>query len=553
MIYAFQDYDNLYLVMDLLSGGDLRYHLCKYDVFTEEQSSNYNIFIFIFTHLEFFIACILLGLEYIHNHNIIHRDLKPENLVCDEKGYIRITDFGVAKHVRPNNGNETSGTPGYMAPEVLCAQSHAYPVDFYAIGIMGYEFMMSDRPYQGNSRKEIKQEVLQKEAKITIEQLPRGWSEESMDFFNQLMKRKQEKRLGYNAGVSELKMHHWFDGFDWEALENKTMISPFIPESSSNFDKAYCEGFDPVESETLARYQSYMQEDSYLSAFAGYTYIDEGEVKKYCSNTRSRNKASDPYSESNINNFMSTNDNSNNYFTNIAKKKNFNFSSLKLNNIESNLHEGLKFKLSHNKKSPLILNILTPTVNINGKRHTKPITRLKLHNKRNQNYSLLENIGPINNSSGNINKSQQMSFKNSLVDSQSMGILPINNNISITNKIENNYIYSNSPVISEKKINYNLDQIDEVCKNNDVNYIYSPKTIRKLDTSKIMNCKLPVLHSNGNNNHNKLHLPKNLKKKIVLPISINNSNFSNSIRGGKINMLIKSEGSTSNVLGKGGN
>ena len=108
-------------------------------------------------------------------------------------------------------------------------------------------------------------------------------------------------------------------------------------------------------------------------------------------------------------------------------------------------------------------------------------------------------------------------------------------------------------MISEKKINYNLDQIDEVCKNNDVNYIYSPKTIRKLDTSKIMNCKLPVLHSNGNNNHNKLHLPKNLKKKIVLPISINNSNFSNSIRGGKINMLIKSEGSTSNVLGKGGN
>ena len=66
--------------------------------------------------------------------------------------------------------------------------------------------MMSDRPYQGNSRKEIKQEVLQKEAKITIEQLPRGWSEESMDFFNQLMKRKQEKRLGYNAGVIELKI-----------------------------------------------------------------------------------------------------------------------------------------------------------------------------------------------------------------------------------------------------------------------------------------------------------------------------------------------------------
>ena len=51
MIYAFQDYDNLYLVIDLLSGGDLRYHLCKYDVFTEEQSSNYNIIYFYFYSL----------------------------------------------------------------------------------------------------------------------------------------------------------------------------------------------------------------------------------------------------------------------------------------------------------------------------------------------------------------------------------------------------------------------------------------------------------------------------------------------------------------------
>ena len=63
---AFQDYDNLYLVMDLLTGGDLRYHLCKYRRFSEEKT-------------KFFIACIILGLEYIHSNNIIHRDIKPEN------------------------------------------------------------------------------------------------------------------------------------------------------------------------------------------------------------------------------------------------------------------------------------------------------------------------------------------------------------------------------------------------------------------------------------------------------------------------------------------
>ena len=78
----------------------------------------------------FFFACLLLGLEYIHGNNIIHRDIKPENLVCEENGYIRITDFGVAKIVKEENSSETSGTPGYMAPEVLFAQNHSFPVDF---------------------------------------------------------------------------------------------------------------------------------------------------------------------------------------------------------------------------------------------------------------------------------------------------------------------------------------------------------------------------------------------------------------------------------------
>jgi serine/threonine protein kinase len=53
-------------------------------------------------------------LEYLHYNKIIHRDIKPENLVLDEKGYVKITDLGIAKKLKSNNQNDSSGTPGYM-------------------------------------------------------------------------------------------------------------------------------------------------------------------------------------------------------------------------------------------------------------------------------------------------------------------------------------------------------------------------------------------------------------------------------------------------------
>lgn len=61
-----------------------------------------------------------MSLEYIHNKGIIHRDIKPENLVFTDDGYLCLTDFGIARFWEKNNSKETSGTPGYMAPEVMC-------------------------------------------------------------------------------------------------------------------------------------------------------------------------------------------------------------------------------------------------------------------------------------------------------------------------------------------------------------------------------------------------------------------------------------------------
>ena len=134
MHYAFQTQTHLYIILDYLSGGDLRYHICKKNIFSEKET-------------KFLISNIILSLEYIHSNHIIHRDIKPENLVFDSKGYLHLTDFGIAsEHYEKDILINSSGTPGYMAPEVLIKKPHSFEVDFYALGIIIYELVYGKRP-----------------------------------------------------------------------------------------------------------------------------------------------------------------------------------------------------------------------------------------------------------------------------------------------------------------------------------------------------------------------------------------------------------------------
>ena len=80
----------------------------------------------------------------------------------DCKGYLKITDFGIARYYKNENSNETSGTPGYMAPEIILKQNYNYSVDFYAIGVICYEMITGKRPYLGRTKKEIRDEMLGK-------------------------------------------------------------------------------------------------------------------------------------------------------------------------------------------------------------------------------------------------------------------------------------------------------------------------------------------------------------------------------------------------------
>ena len=261
MYYAFQDYSNLYLVMDYLKGGDLRYHIEKKGNFSEQET-------------KFIISNIILGLEYIHNNNIIHRDIKPENLIFDSFGYLRITDFGISKINENDNSNESSGTPGYMSPEVLFYQNHSFPVDFYALGIISYELCLKKRPYKGN-REEIKEKMLIEQIDLLYEELPFGWNENFVNFTNLLLEIRIEERLGSKYGVKELKEHPWLYDINWDTLINKKIESPFISFIlENNFDKSFCEKLDIPGRETLNRYRNYIDDNDFNNYFNGYSFIN---------------------------------------------------------------------------------------------------------------------------------------------------------------------------------------------------------------------------------------------------------------------------------------
>lgn len=190
----------------------------------------------------------------------------------DRQGYLKMTDFGIARQWSQDNSSETSGTPGYMAPEVMCRQNHGVAVDFYALGVIAHECMLGRRPYNGSTRKEIRDSILEKQVVVKKEEAPSGWSEEAVDFVNQLIKRKPMKRLGAN-GADEVKQHPWFNGFDWDALADMTIKSPFVPKNAENFDATSCQAVWNDDNEAHIKHShELLQRDSVQDLFTNYEY-----------------------------------------------------------------------------------------------------------------------------------------------------------------------------------------------------------------------------------------------------------------------------------------
>ena len=533
MIYSFQDNDFLYLVMDLLPGGNLRYHLCVKRRFNEKQN-------------KFLIGCILVGLEYIHSQCILHRDIKPENLVFDNNGYLRITDFGIAKKYVVNNKKDTSGTVGYLAPEILCNQNHTYSIDYYAVGIIAYELAYGHRPYIGRTKHEVKQLILTQQAFIEYDELPNGYHDEAADFINQLIQRKPKNRLGRDS-ISEVINHPWLQGFDWEGMKQKNLRAYYIPKEGDNFDKKYCLQDNKLGTETQERYKEIISQPNYYLIFKKFDCDRVPDELKFFDTKVTTNNANNVnnnnmYNSSNNSTASISRNNKINIYNDNKKAVNNNYVSSKQRNKSMEnlfLNRNQNNPNNTNNEKQLVKQI--SAININNKDYNNAILdkdrSIQDEGINNNDYDLMEQKSIFNkkNDNNNIlfNKKNNiiLNDKKNIIRLIDERILPINNGQIISN---NNFNSVGNIIISQKNQiilnNNNISNNNISIKCKDKSAIYENQfDISDLEKSKLIESekeKESLLFSKKLTNINQYIYNNSQPKKNAKSKMINNSNSS---------------------------
>ncbi|CAK6442704.1 unnamed protein product [Pipistrellus nathusii] len=230
LAYAFETKTDLCLVMTIMNGGDLRYHIYNVD----EENPGFQQ-----PRAVFYAAQILGGLEHLHQRGIVYRDLKPENVLLDDEGNIRISDLGLAVELKEGQTKTKgyAGTPGFMAPELLRGEEYDFSVDYFALGVTLYEMIAARGPFRARGEKvenkELKQRILSEAVKYTDK-----FSQASKDFCEALLEKDPEKRLGFRDGTCDgLRVNPLFKDINWRQLEAGMLMPPFIPDSRTVYAK----------------------------------------------------------------------------------------------------------------------------------------------------------------------------------------------------------------------------------------------------------------------------------------------------------------------------
>ncbi|KAI9666062.1 MAG: hypothetical protein M1821_003997 [Bathelium mastoideum] len=222
--YSFQDVEYLYIVVDLMNGGDLRFHISR-KAFTEEA-------------VKFWIAELACAIRYVHKQGIIHRDIKPDNVLLDGDGHVHLADFNVASDYTPEKPlHSKSGTLAYLAPEVYHGKGYSCEVDWWSLGVVFYECIYNKRPFDGHNSEQLSQSIMKGEPTYPV--TSPAVTMPCLHAISSLLEKDRRKRIGA-IGFETFTDNPFFRSIDFEALERREVEPVFRPSSDkTNFDATY--------------------------------------------------------------------------------------------------------------------------------------------------------------------------------------------------------------------------------------------------------------------------------------------------------------------------
>ena len=208
LLCTFQNTNNLFFVTELITGGDLQYHIDHYDYYFTE------------TQLKFLITNLILGLEYMHKKEVIHCNLRPDNIMFDTRGFARIIGFGDCclngEKIEPKILEYDASE--YMAPEIFEKAELDYTVDFYSLGVVSYKLMSGKDFTLGNEDIDLTQD----------KKLREKYSDICLEFVSFLLKQDPRERIGAREREKEIKFHDFLLGMKWDLIKQKCFISPIL-------------------------------------------------------------------------------------------------------------------------------------------------------------------------------------------------------------------------------------------------------------------------------------------------------------------------------------